>query len=222
VGGYGGGGAYAAFSALRGFAREEPAGRREEAEERCELCGEPIAPEHRHLLNVASREVVCVCRACSILFRRREASEGRYRLIPERRLYLEGFRLDDARWESLRLPVEMVFFFHSTPAGRVVAFYPGPMGATESLLELGAWEEMERENPVLREMEEDVEALLVNRTRGAREHYLVPVDDCYRLVGVIRTRWRGFSGGQELWREIGAFFEDLRERSVVVGGEGGA
>lgn len=222
MGGYGGGGAYAAFSALRGFAREEPAGRREEAEERCELCGEPIAPEHRHLLNVASREVVCVCRACSILFRRREASEGRYRLIPERRLYLEGFRLDDARWESLRLPVEMVFFFHSTPAGRVVAFYPGPMGATESLLELGAWEEMERENPVLREMEEDVEALLVNRTRGAREHYLVPVDDCYRLVGVIRTRWRGFSGGQELWREIGAFFEDLRERSVVVGGEGGA
>lgn len=222
MGGYGGGGAYAAFSALRGFAREEPAGRREEAEERCELCGEPIAPEHRHLLNVASREVVCVCRACSILFHRREASEGRYRLIPERRLYLEGFRLDDARWESLRLPVEMAFFFHSTPAGRVVAFYPGPMGATESLLELGDWEEMERENPVLREMEEDVEALLVNRTRGAREHYLVPVDDCYRLVGVIRTRWRGFSGGQELWREIGAFFEDLRERSVVVGGEGGA
>lgn len=212
-------GAYAAFSALRGFAREAPAEPEDAAGtgEVCELCGEPIPPDHRHLLEVRGRRMLCTCRACSVLFDRREASEGRYRLIPERRLFLEGFRMSDARWEGLRIPVEMAFFFYSTPAGRVVAFYPGPMGATESLLELGAWEELERENPVLEEMEEDVEALLVNRTGGAREHYLVPVDDCYRLVGLIRTRWRGLSGGREVWEGIRGFFERLRGEAIWVG-----
>ncbi len=161
--------------------------------------------------------MLCACRACSVLFDRREASEGRYRLIPERRLFLEGFRMSDARWEELRIPVEMAFFFYSTPAGRVVAFYPGPMGATESLLELGAWEELERENPVLEEMEEDVEALLVNRIGGAREHYLVPIDECYGLVGLIRTNWRGLSGGREVWEGIQGFFDRLRGEAVWVG-----
>ena len=28
-----------------------------------------------------------------------------------------------ALWEELRIPVDMAFFFRSTPAGRVVAFY---------------------------------------------------------------------------------------------------
>jgi hypothetical protein len=114
----------------------------------------------------------------------------------------------------------MAFFFYSAPAGRVVAFYPSPMGPTESLLKLGAWEELEEANPVLKGMERDVEALLVNRARGAREHFLVPMDKCYSLVGVIRTHWRGFSGGREVWEEIRRFFDELRERSKVVGREG--
>jgi hypothetical protein len=110
----------------------------------------------------------------------------------------------------------MAFFFYSTPAGRVVAFYPSPMGPTESLLKLGAWEELERNNPVLEGMERDVEALLVNRARGAREHFLVPIDECYSLVGLIRTGWRGLSGGREVWKNIEGFFEELRERSRTV------
>jgi len=110
----------------------------------------------------------------------------------------------------------MAFLFYSTPAERVVAFYPGPMGATESQLELEAWDELERANPVLRSMERDVEALLVNRAKGARDHYLVPIDDPYELVGVIRTRWRGLTGGQEVWEEIDGFFERLASRSDTV------
>jgi hypothetical protein len=159
---------------------------------------------------------MCSCRGCSILFDSRAASEGRYRIIPDRRLFLEDFEMSDAQWESLRIPVDMAFFFHSAPAERVVAFYPSPMGPTESLLKLSAWEELERVNPVLKGMEQDVEALLVNRARGAREHFLVPMDKCYGLVGLIRMHWRGFSGGKEVWEEIEQFFGELRRRSKTV------
>ena len=216
-----------AFSSLRRFAREETeraaeaaaqeqAAREQAALEVCELCGETIPPEHRHLLEVATREILCVCRPCSILFDREAASEGRHRLIPDRHLFLEDFEMDDAQWDSLRIPVDMAFFFHSAPAERVVAFYPSPMGPTESLLKLGTWEELEGRNPVLNGMERDVEALLVNRVRGAREHFLVPMDECYSLVGLIRMHWRGLSGGREVWEEIDRFFENLKKRSRTV------
>jgi hypothetical protein len=215
---------FSAFSSLRRFAQEESekveAVREQVAEELCELCSEPMPPEHRHLLNVSTREIMCTCRACSILFYQEAASEGKYRLIPDRHLFLEDFEMSDAQWESLRIPVDMAFFFYSKPAERVVAFYPSPMGPTESLLKLGAWEELEKANPVLKGMERDVEALLVNRARGAREHFLVPMDKCYSLVGLIRMHWRGFSGGQEVWEEIGRFFEELRRHSKSVSREG--
>ena len=97
-------------------------------------------------------------------------------------------------------------------AERVSAFYPSPAGPTESLLELEAWTELEADNPVLAELEPDVEALLVSRARDMREHWLVPIDDCYELVGLIRSRWRGFGGGEEVWAEIDRFFDDLPTR----------
>jgi hypothetical protein len=212
--------AFSAFSSLRRFAEEESEKAAkdvaEAAQEHCDLCGEPISPEHRHLLEVSTREIKCTCRPCSILFDSEAASEGRYRLVPDRRLYLEDFEMDDVQWESLRIPVDMAFFFYSTPAERVVAFYPSPMGPTESLLKLSAWEDLETHNPVLKGMERDVEALLVNRVRGAREHFLVPMDECYSLVGLIRMNWRGLSGGREVWEKIEQFFEELRERSKTV------
>jgi Family of unknown function (DUF5947) len=213
--------AFSTFSSLRRFAQEE-SGRAakeaaEAAQEHCDLCSEPIPPEHRHLLEVSTREMMCACRPCSILFDSEAASEGRYRLIPDRHLFLEDFEMSDVQWESLRVPVDMAFFFHSTPAEKVVAFYPSPMGPTESLLKLSAWEELETHNPVLKGMKRDVEALLVNRVRATREHFLVPIDECYRLVGFIRMRWRGLSGGREVWEEIEQFFEDLRKRSKTVG-----
>ncbi len=46
------------------------------------------------------------------------------------------------------------------------AYYPSPMGATESLLRLEAWKELEAANPVLATLEPDVEALLVDRRSG--------------------------------------------------------
>jgi len=133
--------------------------------------------------------------------------------VPERRLELDGFRLDDAQWAAFRIPVELAFFFRSSGVGRVAAVYPSPAGATESLLELEAWQDLERGNPVLLELEDDVEALLVNRAGGRRDHFLVPIDDCYALAGLMRTHWKGFAGGGEVWREIDLFFDRLRERA---------
>jgi hypothetical protein len=193
---------------------------REEVEEHCELCGEAIPSRHRHVLDLSSRDLRCACRPCSLLFDRGGAGGGHYKLVPERRLRLAGFELSEPLWEELRIPVDMAFFFHSSAAGRVVAFYPGPMGATESLLELSAWEAIAGANPVLADMEPDVEALLVNRARGAHDCWLVPIDDCYGLVGLIRTRWRGLTGGKEVWEEIGRFFAALDRRSrTAVGRE---
>lgn len=184
-----------------------------EAEERCELCGLPLAPDHRHLLDLERRGLLCACRACSTLFDRAYAGGSHYRLIPNRRLALQDFELPDQAWERLRIPVDMAFFFRNSRAERIVAFYPSPMGATESRLEFDAWDELERANPVLTQLEPDVEALLVNHARGSRSCWLVPVDDCYRLVAVIRTGWRGFTGGKEVWLAIDRFFAELYARA---------
>ena len=185
------------------------------SEEACDLCAAPLDPDHRHLVDISARRLLCVCRACKILFDRGGAGGGNLRLVTERRRALEDFALDDASWTALRIPVDMAFFFHSTAAGRVVALYPSPMGATESQLELDAWAQIEADNPVLGELETDVEALLVSRARNMREHWLVPVNDCYELVGVIRTRWRGLSGGSEVWEDIDHFFDDLRSKEAA-------
>jgi hypothetical protein len=133
--------------------------------------------------------------------------------VPERRLRLDDLAIDDATWEELRIPVEMAFFFDSSAAERVLAYYPGPMGPVESQLSLGAWRQIECENPILAEIETDVEALLVNRVGDEHGHWLVPLDDCYGLVGLIRTRWKGLSGGKDVWREIERFFAELDRRS---------
>ncbi|MDQ3871968.1 MAG: DUF5947 family protein [Chloroflexota bacterium] len=186
---------------------------REAAREHCDLCSAPLAPEHRHVLNLVNRELMCACQPCSLLFDRSAAGGGHYRLVGDRRLAIDDFQMSDLAWEELRIPVEIAFFFHSSSHGRVMTYYPSPMGPTESLLGLEAWKDLEKSNPVLATLEPDVEALLVNRARGARQHWVVPVSECYALVGLIRTRWRGLTGGKEVWEAIAEFFEDLDGRS---------
>jgi hypothetical protein len=181
------------------------------ARERCELCDAELTDEHVHLVEPPTRRLVCACDACAILFSGRGGT--RFRRVPRRVRHLTDFRLTDEAWERLQLPIDLAFFLHSTPAGRVVAFYPSPAGATESLVAAEAWQELVEENPILRDLEPDVEALLVNRVCGARECFRAGVDECYKLVGLIRTHWRGLSGGRAAWDEIGRFFAGLKERS---------
>ena len=143
---------------------------------------------------------------------------ARFRRVPRRVRFLSNFRLTDAQWDGLFIPINMAFLFHSTPAGKVVALYPSPGGATESSLTLDTWGEIVEQNPVLGTMESDVEALLVKRLSrgdgsGSPEYYLAPIDQCYKLVGLLRANWHGLSGGSQVWQVVDEFFKKLRERS---------
>jgi Family of unknown function (DUF5947) len=207
-----------AFAVLRQFARKRRAG------EVCELCSSGIATEHQHLIEPAVRKLVCVCEACAILFSSQTSS--RFRRVPRRIRFLPGFQISDTQWEGLMIPIELAFFFKNESSGTVSAFYPGPAGAIESLLALDTWTDIEDENPVLRELQPEVEALIANRvgaTRGAApQYYIVPIDECYKLVGLIRLHWHGLSGGTEVWREVGNFFASLKERTETVPEESNA
>jgi hypothetical protein len=195
------------ISAIRQFVRKPQA----PPAERCALCGLALHSGHSHLLEPATRGLVCSCEACAVLFTGRK--EGRYRRIPRDIESLAGFRLSDERWEELHLPINLTFFVRSTEAERVLAFYPSPAGAVESLLPLDAWQALVDQNPVLRELEPDVEALLVNRVHGERAYYRAPIDECFKLVGLIRAHWRGLSGGTEVWQEVDQFFASLKKRA---------
>jgi len=200
-----------AFATLRQFARaRRPA-------ERCELCSLELGREHPHLIEIASRQIVCACDACATLFD--AMAGGRYRRVSRRAQLLIDFQMTDAEWDGLLIPINMAFFLRSSVEGRVIALYPSPAGAVESLLPLDTWNAIVERNAILEHLSPDIEALLVNRVGHGREHYIAPIDECYRLVGLIRANWKGLSGGNEVWTEIARFFADLRSRADVVSGE---
>jgi hypothetical protein len=161
--------------------------------------------------------MTCACQACAILF---DGQAGqRYKRVPTRVRYLQGFRLTDGQWDGLLVPINMAFFYRNGASGNggsgnVVAMYPSPAGATESQLPLETWQQIAAENPILESMEADVEALLVNRLGEQRgfpvnRYYLLPIDQCFKLVGLVRTHWRGLSGGTELWQQLERYFAGL-------------
>jgi hypothetical protein len=199
-----------AFGFLRQFVR------RQDPVEACEMCAAHLGEAHQHLLDPATRKLICACDACAILFSNQTAKH--YKRVPRRVRALEDFHLTDDQWDSLMMPINMAFFFESTPQQRMVVLYPSPAGATESLLPLDAWQEIAAENPELRGMQADVEALLVNRLGHSRgftkpEYYIVPIDECFKLVGLIRAHWRGLSGGTEVWQQMAQFFADLKQKA---------
>ncbi len=186
--------------------------------ERCELCSLELGVDHSHLIELAQRRLICSCEACAILF----SGQGvKFKRVPRRVAALSDFILTDAEWDGLMVPINMAFFFRNSLENRVIAMYPSPAGAMESLLALESWNEIAARNPVLQGMESDVEALLVNRlgySRGhsAPEYYLLPIDECYKLVGLIRMHWKGLSGGAEVWEKLGQFFSGLKARAVAI------
>ena len=191
------------FAALRNLVR--PA----EPPERCDLCNTGIRVDHHHLLNTDSRRLVCVCQSCDLLLTDPSSS---YKRVPRRVTLLSDYQLSDAQWDSLQIPINLAFFFKSSKTGRIATIYPSPAGPTESLLDPG-WDSTSR-NPILDSLEPDVEGLLVNRVGENRQYFIAPIDACYELVGVIRSHWRGLSGGKEMWREVDGFFERLNKRSA--------
>jgi hypothetical protein len=191
------------FNALRRFVR------RSANLEKCELCSVELAYEHQHLIEPASRKLLCACDACTILF---SNQEGKCKRVPRSIRFLKNFQMTDAQWESLLIPINMAFFFYSSPVGKIVAFYPSPAGPTESLLPLESWQEILEANPILKTMEADTESLLVNRIKQTdAQYFIVPIDKCYELTGLIRAHWRGLGGGTEVWKKIETFFAKLKE-----------
>lgn len=182
--------------------------------ERCEMCAEPIRDDHPHVVDLESRALMCTCRGCYLLFTAEEA-QLRYRAVPDRYLSFPDFALDARQYDELEIPVGLVFLFNSSVLDRIVAFYPGPAGATESELPLEAWARVVESNPQLSLLRADVEALLLRGTDRGSEFscYLVPIDVCYALVGQLRRVWRGFDGGSEARQAIDDFFADIAARS---------
>ena len=133
-----------------------------------------------------------------------------------RTLWLEDFAMPDEVWAAFQIPIGLAFLLRSSVTGAVVALYPSPAGATESELELTAWDALCAANPVLDRLEPDAEALIVNRT-GAR----APVRDRPRSTrptgssGSIKSRWEGITGGRGVEDAVAEFFDDLRARAPV-------
>jgi Family of unknown function (DUF5947) len=188
--------------------------------ERCELCSAAIGDEHRHLLEIGGGELRCVCVACSVLFDRADAGGGHYRAVPVTRRRVVDFDMDDVSWASLDVPVGLAFFVDDG-AGKIDAWYPNPLGMTHSEPDAAVWGDLRRANPVLDGMEPQVEALLVNRRGDEPEHWVVPVDVCYRMAALVRQHWQGFTGGP-VWAEISSFFESLRRGARLVDRNGAA
>ncbi|MDP9159682.1 MAG: DUF5947 family protein [Acidobacteriota bacterium] len=186
--------------------------RRPTVTEQCELCSVGLAEPHPHLLDPKTRQVLCACDACAMVFCGQEGA--RYLRIPRQVRQLSSFQMTDLQWEGLMLPINLAFFYREAASGKVRALYPSPAGAMESLLSLESWDEIVLQNPVLQKMESDVEALLVNRVGAEAEYFKVPIDECYRLVGLIRKNWKGLSGGTEVWTQIQSFFSALKGQGV--------
>jgi hypothetical protein len=181
--------------------------------ERCEMCRETLDGRHGHVVEIEQRSIVCTCRACYLLFLSEGAAGGKYRSVPERVRHDPDTPLADADWNELQIPVAMAFFFVNSALGRVVAGYPSPGGMTECELDLAAWDRLVTGYPLLAAMTPDVEAVFVNRAEDGNEVFLLPIDECYALVGELRRRWQGFDGGAEAHAALAAFLAGLRDRA---------
>ena len=177
----------------------------------CELCPIGIGEDHRHLLHLEERRIVCECETCWSM----RSGVPEFRPPGSRTLWLEDFVMADEIWSAFQIPIGLAFLMRSSVAGAVVALYPSPVGATESELELTAWDALCEANPILDQMEPDAEALIVNRTADEHQYAIVPVDQCYRMVGLIKSRWEGITGGRGVEEAVGEFFERVRARALV-------
>lgn len=193
--------------------REPPPGRTPAAvRDHCELCPVGLSDDHRHLLHLDERRIVCVCETCWSM----RSGDPEYRATGGRTVWLDDFVLADDVWAAFQIPIGLAFMMRSSIDGRIVAMYPSPAGATESELDLDAWERLVAANPALARLEPDAEALIVNRIATPARYVVVPIDQAYRLVGLIKARWEGISGGTETEDAVAEFFAGLRERTAGV------
>lgn len=144
------------------------------------------------------------------------SDEGSHRRVPRRVLRLD-MAIGEAEWSRLDVPVGLAFLFHNSAIGRLVLGYPGAAGVVESQLPMASLAQMPALQRALDLAAPDVEALLLRRTDGRHDAFLVPIDTCYELAGLIRSHWRGFGGGAEVQRKLDTFFDRLASECVTRG-----
>jgi hypothetical protein len=190
----------AAFQTLRRLVPQA------DAAEHCGLCRQSLPPHHDHLIDPRTRRLLCSCQACAILF---NDPAAQYKRVSKQVRFLPDCDISDADWDALMIPIGIAFFVKQSTDGnhRIAAYYPSPAGPVESLLSL-------EDVPAVNRLEPDTQALLVNR--AACEYFVLPIDECYRLVGLMRTHWKGLSGGSEVWHEMQLFFQEMKSRAGVL------
>jgi Family of unknown function (DUF5947) len=182
-----------------------------EAETECDLCGIAIAERHRHLLHLVERQIICACESCWNV----HSGDAEYRPAGNRTVWLPDLEVPDEIWASFQIPIGLAFFMDSTVTACVVALYPSPGGATESELHFESWRRLVDLNPVLAELEPDIEGLVVNRLSNPPAYAIAPIDQCYALTGLIKMHWQGISGGPGVHEAVEGFFEGLRSEGVA-------
>ncbi len=203
----------ALVSGLRRFVRPPPAPPPRDRSQggRCELCPLSLPEDHKHLLDLEERRIVCVCATCWST----RSGDARYRPTGSRTLWLRDLDLPDDLWAEFQIPIGLAFFLRSSESGRIVGLYPSPAGATECELDLAAWDRLVTANPVLEDLDADAEALLVNRMATPPLYAVAPLDDCYRLVGIVKATWEGITGGAAMEAAVERYFDDLRAEAIA-------
>jgi hypothetical protein len=201
--------------------------------ETCEFCAEEVPVSHGHVADLERSSLMCACRACYLLFTHDQAGlpgpsagRGRYRAIPDRYRTDPDHPVSGADWDRLEIPVGLAFFLRSSARDTVIGFYPSPAGVTECRLDLGTWHDLAATHPILAAAEPDVEAVLITRGGSGStgtgsdsadvECFIVPIDACYELAGLMRLHWHGFDGGTEARNHIAEFLGRVRSRASAL------
>jgi hypothetical protein len=176
-------------------------------EANCDLCGTSMPEEHRHLLHLDDRRIVCACESCWAL----RSGDTEYRPTGSRVVWLEDLDMPEELWARFRIPIGLAFFLLGDDG--VAAFYPSPVGATEAEIDPEAWAELGERNAAVRGLETHAETLILDRMGERGRAVIAPTDEAYRLVGLIKLHWEGISGGAAVGEAVDGFFAELRERA---------
>jgi hypothetical protein len=183
-------------------------------EERCNSCATALRPAHSHLVDCTSRRVLCICDVCAMMLAKQ--SETRFRAVPSTPPRAPDIHVSEAQWSALSIPVGLAFIYTTDGSGQVYVMYPSPTGPIVSEVERESWSDIVRSNHILQSLKPYVEAFLVNRIGRKPEYLLAPIDECYRLAGLVRRGWRGFSGGADLQEEVSIHLQELRRRAITT------
>ena len=153
----------------------------------------------------------CACARAAWRFARATPSCARR---GTRVVWLDDFELSDELWARSRSRSASPSSCATAPpaaSSRSIRARPGrPSRSSTS----DAWEELGPPTRCSIDLEPDAEALIVNRMAEPPQHAIAPIDECYRLVGLIKASWEGISGGAGPEEAIAAFFDELRARSA--------